>query len=814
MKIQFNIPALIVAVAACTQAQDAAQHLKVNMQRRGLFMNEQPLVAAADVTVVDSQAAAPAAQVVQPQTVVLDNTGLNAHGSALEAAQLPQGPAGVQRLADTTQIFLQPQSTAAVGPASVVQTVAASQAAPLPAAQQASSAAAPAAAAPAAPAAVGAASLLAQLSALGIPPAAAAAPQAAAPAAAQAAVPAAAPLGALNYSEITLAQPVAPAIVSDQVSSPVYAQQQLYPAAAAAAVPQPLIQQLFPQGVQRDGVAIQNGAVANAIPTAMVLNNQLLPQAVIPLDPSVTELLAQATATSASTSDDADAAATGTEAAEDESADADESASSEDADATPAPRRHNNASKSRAASRKTKAKAKAKAADTYSDADSALQTDSTSDAQEDDGLNSAGAADSADLIGNRKSRVSKKTKGSKKGSKDTQQEDSYDLDAEQNYRASLGADDASDSTSAADLDTQSDYKRVGGPHQRSSKGSLREEASRAKAEAAAEAREAVLSEIKAQASAEAALQASAELHLEDKSVVHDEEASASRIRDTFETVRDYGHEDHQSAYPDEYAHARVVEDEGPNSSTYGRYASSDSENTNTWDVQHAASWANMHTNTYEDTRPSYHSYDSANESEDTYNHGGSSYANNYKDDSASGEWRSHYSDASPTPYSASEESGLASENSYPHSYSDYHSPYPEHQYESEHGYDSQSRPFNFVNMHADSVFASDAANAIPTSSASANFPASMTDGPHAVNELDPLSYATQGCSFRSNLPLSENPDNHSSGHPSIMVIGLPQPSMESTQISSVAPAAGTVMVTKVVTPAVKVVYASSTEGTD
>ncbi|KAJ2365473.1 hypothetical protein H4S01_003224 [Coemansia sp. RSA 2610] len=519
----------------------------------------------------------------------------------------------------------------------------------------------------------------------------------------------------------------------------------------------------------------------------MVLNNNaLVPQAVIPLDPSLTELLAQASAATATSAAVAEATTPVDDNGE-EPASASESLDADDADATPAPRR-------KVKGKSRKAARAAKAAEANDDADNDSAVEPSNEPQDDDVPSSADAADTGT---SRKSRVAAKAKGSKKGSKKSKAKDvpQDDEDAESalDSKASAAAGDLPEDTAAADLETQSGYKRIGSARQRSAHGSLRDEAAQARAEAAADARAAVLSEIRADASAEAAREASSELHIDGASIIRDEEASANRIRDAYETPRGYLRDGTDSAYSYDYTHPRSSEDEGANSSTVERYASPEYENTSTWDVAHAASWAGAHSNSYEEPHTMYHPYGS----EDSYDR--ASYGQGDKDTSY-GEYKSHYSDASPTADSVVEGSSSYSENGYPHSYSDN----SDQSYGGEHEYNSQSKPFNFVNLHADSAFARDAASAAPLLSASAS---TLADGPHAVNDLDPLSYATQSCVMRNGLPLSASADNHPSGQSSIMVIGIPQGSAPAT---SVAPLASTVMVTKVITPAVKVIYASST----
>ncbi|KAJ2566140.1 hypothetical protein GGH12_001047 [Coemansia sp. RSA 1822] len=790
--LQLNISALVVALAAYTQAKTIG-----SVHKRGLYAGEQPLVYAEDVSaraseaVATDTAAVQSAQVAQAPTV--------GQQAPLAQGALPQGPAGVQRVADAAQLLLPAQPTAA-GLSNAVQAVSvlpAAQplAAPVAASAPISAASIPVAAAPAiasVPAGVmPAAASIPAATAASIPAAPIPAAVQAAPAVAPAAqVPAAAPFAALNYSELAYAQPAAApaapaAAVVDPGTAAVYAQQQYYPAVAA----QPVIQQVLPPTIQKDAVALQGGVYGNTMPTAMLINNPVVPQAVIPIDASLSELIAQA---GAATSTSASASAEATSPLDDngeEPASASESADSDDADIA-------------ALRRKIKAKAhKAAHSAKSADADDA-ETESAEDIESTADADAASASPKARASGKKKS--SKKTKA-----KDVAQDEIDETESGFDYKAST--DDQLEESSSAELDTQLGYKRIGSPHQRSAQGGLRDEAAKARAEAAEDARAAVLSEIRADASAEAAQHASAELHLDGKSV-RDEEASASHLKDDYETAKEYSHES-DTAESEEYVHTRALEDEGSNTSTVERYASP--ENTSRYGH---ASWANEHS-TYGDA---YYPNESSSASEDSYSHGASSYGDNYKassyedkdssyednKDSSHGdkvspfsEYKVHYSDASATVDTASEGSTTYSDNTYSHTYSDNtYSPYYEHSG----NHDESQKPLNFVNAHADASFARDAAGVAPSVSAIIRDAASaMSDGPHAVNELDPLSYGTQGYAGRNNMPLS-GADNFS--QESVVVIGFPQATGSAT---SVAPAASTVMVTKVITPAVKVIYASN-----
>ncbi|KAJ2787869.1 hypothetical protein GGI15_000377 [Coemansia interrupta] len=338
--------------------------------------------------------------------------------------------------------------------------------------------------------------------------------------------------------------------------------------------------------------------------------------------------------------------------------------------------------------------------------------------------------------------------------------------------ATVAAADATsdiDSAVAAFASTEADAApaHVPGSRHRGASANIKDEASKARAEASAEAREAVLSEVRAEASAEAALQASSELHLNARTIVHDEAAQY-----------DYSKDQSQSSYGDESDH-------------YSRTADS------SYSTEYGS---------------------------DTYSHDHGSYTDDYKDSSTYGDWKLHYDGNSPTIYQASESSSNFNFNTEPHSYTDgaYNVRYSDHQsdYEHEHNrdhyhdssdYETQSKPYNFANMHAVSALERDAASGMSsatggTSGSVASLPSNGS--PHAVNELDPLSYATEACSFRKDLPLVAS-DTPVSACPSIMVIGVPQPTMMSAPASSAVPQASTVMVTKMITPAVKVVVAST-----
>ncbi|KAJ2770997.1 hypothetical protein IWQ57_002411, partial [Coemansia nantahalensis] len=210
---------------------------------------------------------------------------------------------------------------------------------------------------------------------------------------------------------------------------------------------------------------------------------------------------------------------------------------------------------------------------------------------------------------------------------------------------------------------------------------------------------------------------------------------------------------------------------------------------------------------------SYHPYDTY--SDASYNHGASPYADGDRDSSMSDNTYTHtYDDNTYThTYGDNAYTHTYGDNAYTHTYgdntytytrtyADNSDSYDGHPNGSEHTGESQGAPYNLVNRHADSIFASDASAAL--SSAADN-------SLRAVNDLDPLSYATQGCSFRSNLPLSAPPDAPRPEQPSIMIIGLPPQPTQPAVMRSVAPSTSTIMVTKLVTPSVKVIVASDSD---
>ncbi|KAJ2227344.1 hypothetical protein IWW45_007080 [Coemansia sp. RSA 485] len=670
-----------------------------------------------------------------------------------------------------------------------------------------------------------------------------------APAPAAAAPPApvglAAPAAQLAYTDLTANQPVAvgsvvagtgvaaaapvaqaaqaaPAVgaaAADQLSAPsTFAQQQLYPAAVGAAV------------------APAAQAAVGAIPTAMILGtNPNAAPVIISADPQLTDLLTQAALAAtpaAAGATDPTVAADEDEAAADASLSA-ASAVGLDNVSTAATLRRSAKTAGRNASHHgvgRKAKATGEVVDD-SAADSVdILADSTADA-------TAAAEEEASSVyapASAKSAAKGRSVGTASGKKAASHKSAAAamVDADADANASVGAGGAgldSDMASVANTDAaatlsgrfhatasigddtpsadgisevdsavsalagteaEPSFAHAPGSRQRGSPANLKEEAAKARAEASAEAREAVLSEIRAEASAEAALQASSELHLNGRTIVHDE-----AVHD------DYFRDQSQSSYAEDSQHTGTADS---SDTSYGMGGGKYSHTYND-DVSYGTTQSSP-----------YHVYDTYSDtgsSSDYYTHGHGSYSDDSHECSSYGDWKLHYDGANPTVYQASEGSNYYSYNNEPHSYTNggYNVRYSDRQSdgEYEHGhyaYDSQTKPFNFVNMHADSALARDASSA--TASA-----ASSGDAPRAVNELDPLSYATEACSFRKDLPLvaTESPV---SACPSIMVIGVPQPTMMPAPASSIAPQPSTVMVTKMITPAVKVVVASNSGDSD
>ncbi|KAJ2909222.1 hypothetical protein GGI21_002096 [Coemansia aciculifera] len=382
------------------------------------------------------------------------------------------------------------------------------------------------------------------------------------------------------------------------------------------------------------------------------------------------------------------------------------------------------------------------------------------------------------------------------------------------YRADVptGSDDGIyGETTTADSTTDASYVRLPGSRQRGNVGNIKEAAAKAKVEASAEAREAVLSEVRAEASAEAALQASAELHLSPLSIVHDEAAildrEASATQELQQFTRDLAH----TSYPDEVVITKAAEADSFYTPGTEKETASETDRSAAWDAPRAGGRS-----AYTEETPYYHAYETPayGEYRDKYSREQLPYTDLAKDSSMGSDWKIHYNGPSPTMYATGEEPSYTTyynSNSEPHSYyaDNYKLHYSDEHSEGERGYDSSSsKPYNFANMRADSAYARDAAAA---TSISAESSATASDAPHAVNDLDPLSYGTQACSFRNTLPLDEQ-HNYGpySARPSIVVLGVPQPTMMPVAVSAApATATSTLMLTKYVTPALKVVYGSS-----
>ncbi|KAJ2663167.1 hypothetical protein IWW48_001488 [Coemansia sp. RSA 1200] len=865
MKFKLGVSVLVLALA--TTAQPAvAKRPRGGVHKREIAVGDQSLTVAAnaasshklDSTTEEHASAVPTYQIAQLATVTVDGSLTNAHVSvltvndlqssqslsqAVSSPQLPvQGVQANQRVVDTSQLVLQAQAAPqapvvpSVAPVTVVQTVAAnpvvmtvtqvSTIAPAAANQAALLAPAPAPApAPAVAQAYapGAASAmtpsLAQVASA--PFVQAAAPIAAsAPLAAQMVIPGTAQAPVANLPEGVLSQPISAlgAAVAEPAGVPLYAQQQLFPIAAAA---QPIYQQQAA------------AALGNTPQPAIYLNgNQALPQAIIPLDQSIAELLTQtgtatlassSAASKASSATSSIAAATDSLAANSGDDDALATTAPEDEDVAPINPRHGSGSANKTALSRTKLRqSKINADDAYAD-DSLAPNDNPADIVQDEQTDN-------DPVGvlstGHRSKSTGKSAGSETRKKSVDREaaqDSAGLASVANFKvtSSPDTDDLAEDASAAEPNEAPSINRAHRTQIRNATGGLRAEARRIKSEASLEAREAVLSEIRAEASAEAALQASSELNLSLNTIVRDEEASVERTRTVYDSPQDYNTRDKQWKDSDGSDHAKETDyPETYSGGGVGRYATGDKEDTSTWDVHHAVSWASAHTNGYDDESQTttYHPYEHSYDDDDKYAHNIVSYDEPSRDSTENGDWKVRYNGPHPTVYSASDESRTSftvmdgesrtySDNSYtPYSDNTYTS-YSDNSSETLHESDTQGKPFNFVNMRADSALSRDAAAFGSLSSPSTD------DAPHAVNELDPLSYGTQGYPLRDSLPLmATSADNGvASAHPSMMVIGIPQPMSYSAAPNSAAPPASTVMVTKMVTPAIEVVLASSSD---
>ncbi|KAJ1724552.1 hypothetical protein LPJ53_001198 [Coemansia erecta] len=839
-----------------------------------IVAEETPARSAVDAITADDSTGAAAvgvagSQIAQPPTVLLDTSMPSIRGSSLGFLQVQQGSvapqlilspglgttSNLQRVVDTSQVLVQAQPAGSAPAVTIVQAIsvapAATPAAPatsisqVAAAQVSSGVATSASAAstaastvasaleastsasqatvtvtaaastsPAAPATATvtvAASVAPVAQSLAVPAAAPAALPAAAPVSipaipsvAAAAAPVvgaasisgtsqvalAAPAAQLAYPDLLAAQPAAsgalaaaPAVAAplaaaaavDAVAAPsTFAQQQLYPAAVAAAP------------------AAQAVAGAGAIPTAMILgNNPNAAPVIISADSQLTDLLSQVAAVTTPAAAEATPDSDATSVEDDAVVDDSTAVLTGRHAAKPIGRYTNPQTVGR------KSKTAIESVDiAAADSDPVLPDSSIDSAEED--IASVGTTTlRKGKTAAAKAAAKKKTNALKSAVIDADSDPAADAVASAadtdiaaapvaHYHATANiVDDAAtvaaadatsdiDSAAAALASTDADAApaHVPGSRQRGTSANIKDEAAKARAEASAEAREAVLSEVRAEASAEAALQASSELHLNGRTVVHDEAAQY-----------DYSKDQSQSSYADESDH-------------YSR----------TTDSSYSTGYGS-----------------------DTYSHDHESYTDDYKDSSTYGDWKLHYDGHSPTIYQASEGSSNMNFNTEPHSYTDgaYNVRYTDHQsdYEHEHehdhyhdnsDYETQSKPYNFANMHAVSALERDAASGASSAAggASGSVVSLPSNGlPHAVNELDPLSYATEACTFRKDLPLVAS-DSPVSACPSIMVIGVPQPTMMSAPASSVVPQASTVMITKMVTPAVKVVVASTDNDTE
>ncbi|KAJ2834999.1 hypothetical protein FBU31_001707 [Coemansia sp. 'formosensis'] len=798
-----------------------------------IFIQAQPAISSvAPITII--QAMSPASMIMPPFASLAVAVPATPTTSAVAA----------DKVASTMSIVPATSASTASAATSVAVSVAApvSTSAPVAVASAAPVAAAPIAAAPPAPVAPAVAP---------VSPAVAPVGPAAAPAPAAYQVPApgyapAAPAAPPSLSDLLLVQQPALAGIADPPAAPVYAQQQLYPVAAAPIAPpalQPGLSALLakeaaaysgPLGAA--ALAAAAAAAANTLPTTVVSGANIAgSQAVVPIDQSLADLLTQSLVAAAGQKSGAAALARASAlaGADDDTADAGQSAAADDAaeEFLTSRRREKTAGKSakaRANVRKTK-----QSAIVTPDADANANVDLDADAiasaaveaaatvTADDGSDSASADDvaSTSIAHKRKGSIKSVSAGAKKGSARSTMDDLDTLLASAlNYQTGAAVDanetTSFDDASAIDSATDASYVRPPGSRQRDIVGNIKEEASKAKAEASAEAREAVLAEIRADASAEAAFQASAELHLSPKSVVHDEAASMERESSALQSMQQS-----RGNYADETALSKAADTDAFYTPLSERTATAEGDRSGIWDAPRVASGVGGRS-AYDDEphSPLYHAYEqTGSESYDRYSRDQMSYSDIAKDSSIGGDWKIHYNGGSPTMYTSGEEPSYTTYyNTDSHSYcaDNYNLHYPEErQSGNEHGYDvSTSKPYYFMNKHADSAFARDAASVNNwATSAVDEHQYAATNAPHAVNDLDPLSYATQVCSFRNTLPLVASPDyTPFSAHPSIMVIGVPQTATSTVSVISTAPVpvTSTVMMTKLVTPAVKVVYAS------
>ncbi|KAJ1895919.1 hypothetical protein LPJ66_004302 [Kickxella alabastrina] len=677
----------------------------------------------------------------------------------------------------------------------------------------------------------------------------------AAPVAAPAPISAAAPAAQLAYPDVAFNQAVA--AVADPAAAVVLAQQQLYPAALGAQqqVAQPLLAQV------PTAALASAPAVAGAIPTASIFgSNQNAQPVLLPIDSQLAELLSRSGLASALLSDSGTALLG---AVDDNTADGsqDASAAIDEDEVYVAPRQF-----PKTLARHTAPRANNRKSKLTVDADAELDAASAHVAEED----VPPAKPVASLSAPRKNKAIAKTAGSGTAKKaaalkstlaaaasaaeaDTDESAATDLNISDvpnmRFRVSSGSTEETlgfeaevNSVPAAPADAENEYElscaRTLGTRGRGTVTNLKDEASKARAEASAEVREAVLSEIRAEASAQAALQASSELRLSGKTVVHNEVAYSERATNNYNVDREYHKEKTQTSYDEETQRSWAPETEANYILGIERYQITRSKSAD-FDAlnYHRQSdlWENKRSPNYDDTQsPPYHpyatsSYDQSQAKYGDYNEGlqtkyAGSYGHmqsNYGDEPATnGNWKLHYDGASPTMYPASDASSYINYNSDPCPYTNlyYTNSYGDHHGESHvgyNGYDAQIRPFNFVNMRFDAALARDAAGVsvdAPWSTISAASLASASNIPLAVNELDPLSYATEPCSFRKDMPLmiSETP---MSACPSVMIIGVPQPTVPvSVPVNMPAPQAATV--TKLVTQAVKFVLASNSNSKD
>ncbi|KAJ1900734.1 hypothetical protein LPJ66_001279 [Kickxella alabastrina] len=861
MKLQLSTSALLVWLAAYIHAAETIENNSA-IHKRGLTIGDQPVIgedtvahtigdstSADDLSAIAAAAAVAAAvnprlgsnQIIQSPAMMLDNTLSNLRGSPLGYLQLQQAlnsphfmlnpgvgiPPGMQHFANLPQIVLQAPPAAPVAPVTIVQTVSVtatasvstltSQTAAVPVTITVFSAATVATTQSAVPDIVTVTALApvvvtvfesAATPVAAVAPAAVPAPVAVvAPVAGPAAIPAAAPAAQLAYPDVALNQAVAAAAVA-AATAPTAAV--AGPVAAVVLAQQQVAQPLLAQ-VPTAALA-SAPAVAGAILTASILgSNQNAQPVLLPIDSQLAELLSRSGLTSALLSDSG-AAPLGTVDDNTANDSQDGSAAIDEDEVYVAPRQS-----PKTIARHTAPHANNRKSKLIVDADAELDAASADVAEEE----APPAKPVASVSAPRKNKAITKTAGSGTAKKaaalnsalaaasaaeaDTDESAATDLNISDvpnmRFRASSGSTEETldfeaeaNSVSAAAVDAENEYEsscaRTLGIRGRGTVTNLKDEAFKARAEASAEAREAVLSEIRAEASAQAALQASSELRLSGKTVVCDAAAYSECATNSYDVDCEYHKEKTQTSYDEETQRSWGLETEANYILKTERYQKtrSKSADSDTWNYHRQSdSWENKCSLNYDDIQsPPYHPYETSSYDQSQANYGdynerpqtkyADSYGHmqsNYGDEPATNDnWKLHYDGASPTMYPASDVSSYINYNSDPRPYTNtyYTNSYGDHQGESHagyNGYDTQVKPFNFVNMRFDAALARDAA----------------------------------GVSVDA---------------PCVMIIGVPQPTMQTVPVNVPVnmPAPQAATVTKLVTQAVKFVLASNSNSKD